>query len=99
MAVQVVLLLCPLSSSALHTFAPSLEAAQETGPACAGFAIASGIAIPSGSGIMTKLHGPLIILFGIAVALVGGVLCRFVRPALHPAPLGRHDQPAGPAAL
>ncbi len=30
---------------------------------------------------MTKLHGPLIILFGIAVALVGGVLCRSVRPA------------------
>ena len=43
---------------------------------CAGFAVASGIAIPSGTGVMEKLHGPLIVVFGIAAALIGGLLCR-----------------------
>ena len=42
----------------------------------AGFAVASGIAIPSGTGVMETLHGPLIVVFGIAVALIGGLLCR-----------------------
>ena len=52
---------------------------------CTGFAVASGIAIPSGTGIMEKLHGPLIVLFGIAAALIGGLLCRYFAHGFHTA--------------
>lgn len=47
------------------------------GTLSAGFAVASGIAIPAGSGVMAALHGPLIVIIGIAAALVGGLLCRW----------------------
>ena len=45
--------------------------------------MASGIAIPAGSGVMTTLHGPFIVIFGIAVALIGGLLCRYSCQPLH----------------
>ena len=69
------------STAALHgpstKLWPCCGADVRLGPAPAGFAVASGIAIPAGSGVMTTLHGPFIVIFGIAVALIGGLLCRY----------------------
>ncbi|KAK9826104.1 hypothetical protein WJX81_003950 [Elliptochloris bilobata] len=61
---------------------PSIEMAAtgiDSVLAITGFAVASGIAIPSGTGIIEKLHGPLIVVLGVAVALIGGLLCSWTK--------------------